>query len=171
MRRLQQLFDKARDMHDGNSMCNAIYAKDLIGELESVKSSCDLLKLSVLSCNPALDRKAYLKRIEELNVQGTLDALISGLESTLGDMIEENMRCHAEGKAEKSVKPDDDTYDAVHGMDKAVVEMAKSVAAMCADADDAHDAMETIMDAYSGVHAETLRLIAENESRKEGGQQ
>ena len=102
MTRIQNLYDKARATHDGNSMLNAMLAKDIINGLGNVRDNCALLDYAAVSCHAGVNREAYRKRIAALDIEGTIDRLIRGIESVAGCMIEENMESFA--KAQANVK-------------------------------------------------------------------
>lgn len=51
-------------------------------------------------------------------------------------------------------------FEAIGGMDRAVVEMAKAAAAATTDPDKGDEAAIDILTAYQDLHTETLRIVA-----------
>ena len=89
-------WEKAKETHNGNAMCNLIYFKSLVRSIEKLKAECDLLNYAALACNTKLGAEHYRKRIAALQVEKTLNGLKRGLESVLGCMIDENLERFAE---------------------------------------------------------------------------
>lgn len=94
--RFDKQWEKARETHNGNAMCNLIYAKSLMRGIDNLKAECDLLNLSALSCKTTLGSDHYRKRIEALGIEAKLTEIQRGLESVLGCMIDDNLERFAE---------------------------------------------------------------------------
>jgi recombination DNA repair RAD52 pathway protein len=94
--RFDKQWEKARETHNGNAMCNLIYAKSLMRGIDKLKADCNMLNYTALACNTKLGADHYRQRIAALQVEQTLDGLKRGLENILGSMIDENLERFAE---------------------------------------------------------------------------
>lgn len=94
--RFYKQWEKATETHNGNAMCNLIYFKSLIEDIENLKHDCNLLNYAALACNTKLGAEHYRQRIEALQVEQTLNGLKRGLESVMGCMIDDNLERFAE---------------------------------------------------------------------------
>lgn len=94
--RFDKQWEKARETHNGNAMCNLIYFKSLMRGIDNLKAECDLLNYAALACNTKLGADHYRRRIAALQVEKTLNGLKRGLESVLGSMIDDNIERFAE---------------------------------------------------------------------------
>lgn len=84
-------WEKARETHNGNAMCNLIYAKSLMRGIDNLKADCNLLGYAALSCKTTLGSDHYRQRIEALGIEAKLTEIQRGLENVLGCMIDDNL--------------------------------------------------------------------------------
>ena len=89
--RFDRQWEKARETHNGNAMCNLIYAKSLMRGIDNLKADCNLLGYAALSCKTTLGSDHYRQRIEALGIEAKLTEIQRGLESVLGSMIDDNL--------------------------------------------------------------------------------
>lgn len=94
--RFDKQWEKARETHNGNAMCNLIYAKSLMRGIDKLKADCNLLGYAALSCKTTLGSDHYRQRIEALGIEAKLTEIQRGLESVLGSMIDDNLERFAE---------------------------------------------------------------------------
>lgn len=94
--RFYQQWEKAKETHNGNAMCNLIYFKSLVNGIEKLKADCNMLNYAALACNTKLGAEHYRQRIAALQVEKTLNGLQRGLENILGSMIDDNLERFAE---------------------------------------------------------------------------
>lgn len=94
-------WEKARETHNGNAMCNLIYFKSLTDGIEKLKADCDLLNYAALACNTKLGADHYRQRIAALGIEAKLTEIQRGLESVLGCMIDDNLERFANEQAKK----------------------------------------------------------------------
>lgn len=94
-------WEKAKETHNGNAMCNLIYFKSLMRGIDNLKAECDLLNLSALSCKTKLGSDHYRQRIAALGIEAKLTEIQRGLESVLGCMIDDNLERFANEQAKK----------------------------------------------------------------------
>lgn len=89
--RFDRQWEKARETHNGNAMCNLIYAKSLMRGIDKLKADCNMLNYAALACNTKLGADHYRQRIEALGIEAKLTEIQRGLESVLGCMIDDNL--------------------------------------------------------------------------------
>lgn len=94
-------WEKARETHNGNAMCNLIYAKSLMRGIDNLKAECDLLNYAALACNTKLGADHYRQRIAALGIEAKLTEIQRGLENVLGCMIDDNLERFANEQAKK----------------------------------------------------------------------
>ncbi len=94
--RFDKQWEKARETHNGNAMCNLIYFMSLVRGIEKLKDDCNMLNYAALACNTKLGADHYRQRIEALGIEEKLTEIQRGLESVLGCMIDENLERFAE---------------------------------------------------------------------------